>query len=223
MNPKRRRRSYRRNGVLPINWNPVAAGGDIMSRVKQVVDISFWTETGLPVSVGFFGSKIVGGQVYGLVFSSGTTPLASYVPIAAIPFVRAAVNAASGAAMAWAAGKVASKKVADNIWLGTVVGVASDLIRQLLMAYAPSVAASIGLSGLGADLTEAMKANIAKRIQGGVNGLGTYLTRERLQNNLAEYVTDRSLRQNAAYAPGPGGSLRSDLADYDHTNSDTTF
>jgi hypothetical protein len=223
MNPKRRRRSYRRNGVLPISWNPAMAGGDIMSRMKSMIDLDFWTETAAPVSVGFFGSKIIGAQVYGLVFSSGTTPLASYVPLAALPFVKAAVNAVSGAAMAWGAEKFVSKKVGDNVWVGTIVGVASDLIRTLLLAYAPTVAASMGLSGLGADLTEAMKQNIAKRIQGGVAGLGTYLTRERLQNNLAEYVTDRALRNNAAYAPGPGGSLRSDLADYDHTNSETSF
>ncbi len=203
-NPRRRRHSrrYRNNPVLPISWNPGGilskAGpiGDVLGRVKTFVDVSFWTETGLPAASGFFGSKAVGGFIYNYIPNAVLTA----VP-AAQPYIRAGVDALGGAGLAWLVGRFVGKKQGDAVWLGTVVNVAYSVLKNLLGGT--DVARMIGLDGLGDDLADRMKAEIANRVQasingGRLNGLGSYLR----QTNLNEYVTEGALRMQPSYAPG---------------------
>lgn len=194
-----------------------------MARMKSMIDVKFWTETALPVAGGFFGSKLIGSQVYSLVFSSGATPLASYLPLPVIPYVRLAINAVSGAGMAWAAEKFVSKKVGDGIWIGTIVGVASTLLKNLLDAFAPGVSSSLGLSGLAGldgDISSQMKDAVVRRVQ---QNLGVYMTQKSLNRgivrpSLSAYQT-RAALVNATYDPSPRGNM----SDYDVANTDTTL
>jgi len=216
-NPRRRRhgrrRSYRNNPVLPFfAMNPSGAVGDVLGKLKSMVDVSFWTETGIPVAAGFFGSKVLGNQIYNYL----PNVLLSNVPSAAWPFIRATVNTLAGAGLSWGASKVLSKKAADNIWLGTVVGVAADLIKQLLESFAPGVASSLGLSGLGQSVDDRMKDAIAARVRGNLNG---YLTVRNVRENVARpvnglgstYVTTRFGR--GSYDPSPRLAMAGDIAD----------
>jgi hypothetical protein len=219
-----RRHSYRRNPVLPFfAFNPGGGAGSIMNRMSSMMDVRFWTETALPVAGGFFGSKLVGSQLYGLIFSSGSSPLAAMLPLPTIPYVRLALNAVSGAGMAWAAEKFVSKKVADGIWIGTIVGVASSLLKNLLDAFAPGVSSQLGLSGLAGldgDISSQMKDAVVRRVQA---NLGTYMTKNSLNRgivrpSLSAYQT-RAALQSATYDPSPRGMM----SDYDVTNTDTTL
>lgn len=211
-NPRKRRhgrrRGYRRNPVLPFfamnpgGGNPVTA---ILGRVKTMVDVSFWTQTALPVATGFFGSKVVGGFLYNQI----PVAILQNVPSVAFPFLRSAINAVAGAGMSWGAEKVLSKKVADGIWSGTVVGVAADMIKQLLDSFLPGVSAKLGLSGLGSSLDDRMRDAIVDRVRGRLNGMGaTYMTVNAGRNTArpvngmgATYATTRLAR--ATYDPAP--------------------
>jgi hypothetical protein len=208
----RRRRSYRNNPVLPLSWNPAADG--ILGRVKKMVDVQFWTETALPVAVGFFGSKIIGAKVYSFI----PLQVTGYIPSAAVPFVRTAVNALAGGAMAWGAEKLGQKKAADGIWTGTVVGVAADMVKLLLDSFAPGVSASLGLSGMG-SMSDRMKDVITDRVRG---NLGSYLNLKSVNQNTARpingmpglgatYVTTKMGR--ATFDPTPRLSMAGSIAD----------
>ncbi len=210
----RRRRSYRNNPVLPFfAMNPASgAVAGILGRLKTMVDVSFWTETALPVAAGYFGSKVIGNKVYNLI----PVAILQNVPSVAFPFIKSAVNAASGAVMAWGAEKFISKKVADGIWSGTVVGVAADMIKQLLDSFAPGISASLGLSGLGQSVDDRMKDAIAARVR---NNLQGYLTVRNIRENVARpmngvgstYVTTRAGR--STYDPSPRLQMAGDIAD----------
>jgi hypothetical protein len=210
-NPRRRRHSrrYRNNPVLPISWNPVSAAaspiGAVTDRLKSFVDVKFWTETGVPAAVGFFGSKALGAQIYNAIPVNILTAIPGSP--AALNYVRMGVDAVAGALLSWATGKFYDKKAGDAMWLGTIVNVSYSLLQNLLGGTA--IASTIGLSGLGDDLASRMKSEIQKRvaasIQGGrLNGLGSYLrtTNARNLNGVGEFVTERSLRSSAAYSPG---------------------
>lgn len=185
-----------------------------------MIDVRFWTETALPVAGGFFGSKLLGSQIWNNLLPNSVT---SMVPMVAIPYVRLGLNAVSGAGMAWAAEKFVSKKVADGIWIGTIVGVASSLLKNLLDAFAPGVSGSLGLSGLAGldgDISSQMKDAVVRRVQA---NLGTYMTKNSLNRgivrpSLSAYQT-RAALQNATYDPSPRGMM----SDYDVTNTDTTL
>jgi hypothetical protein len=210
--------------VLPFfAFNPGGGAGSIMARMNSMMDVRFWTETALPVAGGFFGSKLAGFQLYSLIFQSGSSPLAAMLPLPTIPYVRLALNAVSGAGMAWAAEKFVSKKVADGIWIGTIVGVASSLLKNLLDAFAPGVSGQLGLSGLAGldgDISSQMKDAVVRRVQA---NLGVYMTQKSLNRgivrpSLSAYQT-RSALVNATYDPSPRGNM----SDYDVTNTDTTL
>jgi hypothetical protein len=177
--------------------------GEVMGRMKSFVDVSFWTETGIPAASGFFGSKAVGGFIYNQL----PVALLQNIPSQAFPFVRMGTDAVGGAALAWLTSRFVGKKQGDAVWLGTVVNVAYSMLRQLLGGT--SIASYIGLSGTSDDLADRMKAEIARRVQasiqgGKLNGLGSYLrtTNMRPGGGVGEYVTESALRANAAYAPG---------------------
>jgi hypothetical protein len=207
----RRRRSYRRNPVLPISWNPVsmASGpiGAVTSRMKDFIDVKFWTETGVPAAAGFFGSKAAGSFVMSFV----PPAVMAQIPAQAQPYAKMAADSVAGALLAWAIGKYYDKKAGDAFWLGTVVNISYSLLKNLLGGTA--FAAQIGLSGLGDDLADRMKSEIARRVQasvnggrlngtgGRLNGMGAYL-RTTNARNLNEYVTESALKSSAAYSPG---------------------
>lgn len=203
-NPRKRRHSrrYRNNPVLPISWNPggilSSSGpvGDVLGRVKTFVDVRFWTETGVPAAVGFFGSKAAGNFIYNNIPNAVLTAAP-----AAQPYIRILSDALGGAGLAWAVGRFVGKKQGDAVWLGTVVNVAYSLLKNLLGGT--GIAATIGLDGLGDDLADRMRGEIARRVQqsisgGRLNGMGSYLR----ETNLNEYVTEGALRRSNAYSPG---------------------
>lgn len=202
-NPRRRRRSYRNNPVLPISWNPggimSSSGplGDVLGRAKAFIDVKFWTETGLPSAVGFFGSKAAGGFIYNQLPNA----LLQNIPSAAFPYVRMATDALGGSLLAYLVSRFIGKKQGDSVFVGTVVNVAYSALKALLGGT--DIARTIGLDGLGDDLADRMKAEIANRVQasingGRLNGMGSYLR----QTNLNEYVTEGAMRLNNAFSPG---------------------
>lgn len=239
-NGRRRRRSYRRNSVLSTSWNPanIAGGlmqapGQILSRLGEFVDIGFWTETGIPVVGGFVLSRTLGAKVYGFISEKIT------LPTAVAPFLRIASDAVSGAALSWAVGRflpIGNKaKIAQGIWLGTVVNVAYSVLKEVLPS---GVKDAIGLSGLGqnSDLSSKMRDAVARRVEAELSGygmsayltqresrldgMGAYLTQRALQDQgVGEFVTDRQLRSQNDYGPTPSGDLR----DYDVARTETTF
>ena len=187
--------------MLPISWNPggILSGGpvgDVLGRVKTFIDVRFWTETGLPAASGFFGSKAAGGFIYNYLPNAMLTAVPQ-----AQPYIRMAADAVGGAGLAWLVGRFVGKKQGDAVWLGTVVNVAYSVLKNLLGGT--SIASAIGLDGLGDDLADRMKGEIARRVQasingGRLNGMGSYLR----TTNLNEYVTEPALRLNPAYSPG---------------------
>jgi len=217
----RRRRHYRRNSpVLPFfAFNPGGGGGNpieaALARVKSLVDVRFWTETGVPAAVGFFGSKALGGLIhqYTLTQFAGIGPTSVYYP-----FTKALADTVAGAALAWGAGRFYNKKAGDAIWLGTVVNVAYSLLKSLFGNT--SIGQMIGLSGLGNDVSDRMKEAVVRRVQA---SLGSYLTTDALRTNMVRgnmgsYLTKRDLAQNT-YDPSPRGNLM----DYDVTSTETAL
>jgi hypothetical protein len=215
-----RRRSYRRNAVLPFfAFNPGGSASivnDVMNRAKSLIDIKFWTETGIPAAGGFFGSKALGGLLhqYTLTQFAGIGPTSAYYP-----YTKAVADTVAGAVMAWATSRFYSKKAGDAIWLGTVVNVAYSLIRQVMNQFAPGLAASIGLSGLGNDLSDRMKDAVTQRVRASLSG---YLTTGELRRNLVRpmgaYATEMNVRRDS-YDPSPRGDLR----DYDVASTETAL
>jgi hypothetical protein len=174
--------------------------GDVLGRVKSFIDIRFWTETGVPAAVGFFGSKAIGRFIYNNIPVQALTA----VP-AAQPYIQMAADALGGAGLAYLAGRFVGKKQGDALWLGTVVNVAYSLLKNLLGDT--SFASTIGLSGLGDDLADRMRSEIARRVQasvsgGRLNGMGSYLRTTNIDGRMGEYVTEGALRGSPSYSPG---------------------
>lgn len=179
---------------MSLRGGPVGA---VMGNLGKFVDVKFWTETGLPAAVGYFGSKAAGGFVMSLIPAT----LTAQIPSVAQPFVKMTIDAVGGSVLAWAVGRFYDKKAGDAVWLGTVVNVAHSLLKQLLGGT--DIARTIGLDGLGDDLADRMRGEIARRVEasingGRLNGVGSYLR----TTNLNEYVTEPALRMRAAYSPG---------------------
>jgi len=208
-NPRRRRssRRYRNNPVLPISWNPggllSASGplGAITGRMKDFIDVKFWTETGLPAAAGFFGSKAAGGAIMSFVPAS----LTSQLPAQAQPYIKMAADGVAGAVLSWAIGRFYDRKAGDSFWLGTVVNIAHAVLKQLLGGT--DIAKTIGLDGLGDDLADRMRSEIARRVEasvngGRLNGMGSYLRTTNVDGRLSEYVTEGALRGRPSYSPG---------------------
>lgn len=174
--------------------------GDVLGRVKTFIDVRFWTETGVPAAVGFFGSKAAGNFIYNNLPNAVLTA----VP-AAQPYIRILSDAIGGAGLAYLTGRFMGKKQGDALWLGTVVNVAYSLLKNLLGGT--GIAATIGLDGLGDDLADRMRGEIARRVQasisgGRLNGMGSYLRTTNVDGRLSEYVTEGALRSSSAYSPG---------------------
>lgn len=181
-----------------------------MARVKSFVDVRFWTETGVPAATGFFTSKVVGGMVIDLVGKAVT------IPSQIKPYAKMAADAIGGAGLAWLVGRFYNKRAGDAVWLGTVVNVAHSLLKNLLGGT--EIAKKIGLDGLGDDLAQRMKEQIAARVDASLRGygggMGAYLTyRDTKLNGLGEYATERAMRLQPAFSATPTANLK----DYDPT------
>lgn len=227
-NPRRRRArlSYRRNGVLPISWNPVAAIGSapaaILGQLKEFINPTFWIETGIPTVAGFGLSKSLGNKLYD--FASGYIP----VPAQVAPYARIASQALAGSALAYGVkrfgGAVTPRaaKIAQGIWLGTVVNVAFSFLQLVLPTQVKDF---VGLSGVGDSLNSRMRDAIRAKVNGNMNGMGrfgTYLKASNMipqRGNVGEYVTENALRAQGGYAPGPTASI----ADLDVGNPGPSF
>ena len=171
--------------------------GDVLNRAKAFIDVKFWTETGLPAAGGFFGSKALGGFIYNQLPNA----LLQNIPSAAFPYVRMGTDVIGGSVLAYLVSRFVGKKQGDSIFIGTVVNVGYSLLKALLGGT--DFAKTIGLDGLGDDLADRMKAEIANRVQasingGRLNGMGSYLR----TTNLNEYVTEGAMRLNNAFSPG---------------------
>lgn len=220
-NGRRHRRRYRRNAVLPLSWNPAGALAGVLgrsgplSRVTGLIDIKFWTETGLPAVGGFLGSKVVGGMVFGLV---GEKLLGVSSTDKSAPFVRAGADALAGGLLSWGVQTfMRNKKMADAIWLGTVISVGHTILKALIGDT--EFGRSIGLAGIGDDVSNALRDRVRQRVERSLSGHGSYLTQEDTQPQLAEFVTEDRMRLNSSYAPSPNGDLR----DYDVTRTETAL
>jgi len=221
-NPRRRR--YRRNSVLPISWNPGAAGGvigGVLGRAQKFVDIGFWTDTALPVAGGFIGAKLAGGFVWGIlgeqVFKVTTADTLGKV-------VRIGSDVLGTSILSWAVGNFIGKAMAEKVFLGGVVSVAHSVLQMLLGGT--DIGRAVGLSGMGNDIADRMRAAVARRVQASLAGhMGTYLNINELQpqgmagGRLGAYVNITDLASQAGYVGSPGADMR----DYDVSRTETSF
>lgn len=230
-NPRRRRRRYRRNSVLPLSWsrNPAGVLGGVLGKAQSFIDISFWTETAIPVAGGFLGTKVVGGMIHGALSKAITLPTG-------IPgtVIRLATDVLAASGLSYLAGRFLGKKYEENVFLGGVVGIAHSVLKQLIGGT--DIGRAIGLDGygmgLGDDLSEKMKQAVAQRVEAELSGMGAFLTQTALQRQgmagpveagvpayMGEFITDTDLRAQPNYAASPGGDLR----DYDPNNDETAI
>jgi hypothetical protein len=216
----RRRRHYRRNSVLPISLNPNGIVGDLMRKVQSLVNVSFWIDTAFPATAGFLGAKVAGGFVQGLVEKTG---LMSKLPAPeyTVPIVRAITTAIGGALVSKGIGMVKGRNAEDKAWLGTIIAVAYDLAKAFLGGT--QIGNAIGLSGMGNSMQDAVAARVRRELamNGAVlSGMGTYLDVTDLQRqSMGEYITDVALRRQNGYSASPSGDLR----DYDVSRTETNF
>lgn len=213
---RRRRRHYRRNSVLPISWNPSGVVSGVVGRVKSFTDVRFWTETALPATAGFIGTKVAGGFIYGFVGEKlmGLTGAEAHAP-----YVKIGSQAIAAAGLSILIGKFVGQKQGQAVFVGGVIAVTHALLKQILGGT--QIASAIGLDGLGDDLSSRMRDAVRRRVEQNLQGYGAYLTLERgtQMNGLDAYVTERELRARQGFAPSPGADLR----DYDVARSDTSF
>lgn len=214
-----RRRRYRRNGVLPIRWNPAgslaAAPREILGKLKTFVDVSFWLNTGVPSVLGFVGSRTLGNRVYEQISSRVN------VPTVIAPVAKIASHAAAGATLAYVAGRflpLASRaKIAQSLWLGTVISVAHSVLLEFLPS---NVKSAIGLSGMGENLSVRMREAVQRRVRNNMHGLNAYMTRREVSGlPVGSFVTEREMRSQSGYSALPTGALN----DYDVANPASAF
>lgn len=213
----RRRRHYRRNGVLPVSWNPAGVLGGVMDRVGKFADLSFWTREALPAAGGFVLSKVAGGIIYDLAEKAG---IANVLGPSAKPYVRIVANGVGGAAASVILGRMIfrSKEIERGLWIGTVVSVAHSILKELLGGT--DIGRTIGLDGLGDDVSDRMREAVARRVAQDLSGFGTYMTRDSLQRQgIGEYANMTALRNQPEFAPTPSADLR----EYEVNSTETRF
>jgi hypothetical protein len=221
-NPGRRRR-YRRNSVLPVSWNPgngLSLGG-VFRRAQSFIDVGFWTDTALPLAGGIVGTKMAGSFLAGFI-EKATATMA--LPDIAKRVIRIAADVLGASMLSMLATNFLGKKRGDAVFMGGVASIAHTVLQQALGGT--DIGKTLGLSGLGNDLTDKMRNAVAQRVEAelsGLNGVGAYLTQNALQqqsmDGVGEFVTDVELRRQNSYGPTPSGSLR----DYDVNNTETTL
>jgi hypothetical protein len=218
----RPRRSYRRNSILPVSWNPggISIGG-VFNRAQSFIDVGFWTDTALPLAGGIVGTKLAGSFVAGLI-DKATATMA--LPDIAKKVIRIAADVLGVSVLSMLATSFLGKKRGDAVFMGGVAAIAHTVLGQVLGGT--DIGRTLGLSGLGNDLTDKMRNAVAQRVEAelsGLNGMGTFVTERMLQtqsmDGVGEFITDAQLRQQNNYAPTPGGDLR----DYDVNSTETNL
>lgn len=219
-NPTRRR--YRRNSILPVSWNPGGLSiGGVFSRAQSFIDVGFWTDTALPLAGGIVGTKLAGSFLTGLI-EKATATMA--LPDIAKKVIRIATDVLGASILSMLATNFLGKKRGDAVFMGGVASIAHTVLQQALGGT--DIGKTLGLSGLGDDLTEKMKNAVAQRVEAelsGLNGMGTFVTqnalRQQSMDGVGEFITDVELRRQNGYAPTPGGDLR----DYDVNSTETNL
>lgn len=196
--------------------NPAGAISGVVSRVKSFTDIRFWTETALPATAGFMGTKVVGGLIYGFVGEKlmGLTGVEAHAP-----YVKIGSQAIAAAGLSLLVSRFVGAKQGQAVFVGGVISVTHALLKQILGGT--QIASAIGLDGLGDDLSSRMREAVSRRVEQNLRGMGTYLTLERgtRMNGMGAYVTERELRARQNFAPAPNADLR----DYDVSRTETAF
>jgi len=220
-NPSRRRR-YRRNSILPVSWNPGGMSiGGVFSRAQSFIDMGFWTDTALPLAGGIVGTKLAGSFISGLIEkATGTMAL----PDIAKKVIRIAADVLGASVLSMLATSFLGKKRGDAVFMGGVASIAHTVLKEALGGT--EIGRTLGLSGLGDDLSDKMKNAVAQRVEAelsGLNGVGAFLTQNQLRDQsmdgVGEFITDVQLRRQNGYAPTPGGDLR----DYEVNNTETNL
>jgi hypothetical protein len=207
-----------------VSWNPAGALslGGVFKRAQSFVDVAFWTDTALPLAGGIIGTKFAGSTIAGLIDkATGTIAL----PDIAKKVIRIAADVLGASVLSMLVTNFLGKKRGEAVFLGGVASIAHTVLQQTLGGT--EIGRTLGLSGLGNDLTDRMKNAVAQRVEAELSGLnggvGAYLNQTALQRQLdggvGEFVSDRELRAQNGYAPTPSGSLR----DYDVNNTETTL
>ncbi len=223
-NPRRRRRrGYRRNAVLPyFAMNPAkalglgGAPGAILGRVQSFLGIGFWTETALPATAGFLGTKVVGKAISTFLGGILKTDEASMAGKA----VKIGSQALAASALSFLVSRFLGQKRGQAVFIGGVVSVAHAVLMEIIPAG--DFRHAIGLDGLGDDLSSRMREAVQRRVEAELSGMGTYMTQPdtmRRLDGMGAYVTDNEVRRQAEYSALPTGDLR----DYDVSRSETTL
>jgi hypothetical protein len=193
----------------------------VLSRAQSFLDPAFWMQTAVPAAGGFIGTKMVGGIIHGVVSKFAGSPMGIAGTVLRLG---SDVLAASG--LSYLAGRFLGRKYGEAIFVGGVVGITHSVLRELLGGTA--IGSAIGLSGLGADVEDRMREQVARRVEAELSGMGAYLTQDALtpqalHGGMGAYLTERDmvpqvpdtlLRSSAAFAPSPSAGV----ADYDPLN-----
>jgi hypothetical protein len=214
-NPRRRsRRSYRRNSVLPVSWNPA---GSMLADipVTKFIDPAFLMNTALPAAGGFIGTRALSGMAY--------NAMLPYLPAMAkegIPgtIVKIANEALVASLLGWGVGKFLSKQAGQYVFLGGVVAVTYTAIQQILPAIGVTIP---GMAGFGEDaLTARMRQAVAAQVQARLSGLGHYQTvtdldpqrMAKVNGGLGAHLTREDMGAQSNYSASPTAPT---IADYD--------
>ena len=202
-------RRYRGGGwrsnspILPYTAysNPVAA---ITGTFKEMMDVSMWTRTILPLTAGFLGTHAVALMGVKMLAPAGT----SFTGI-----VKHGSRAASAALLSAAVGIVTKNSdMAAKVLAGGLVAVLGGVIADLI---GPDFTKATGLgemNDLADDLTEDLKAKIAAGVRKQFansdddGSVAAFVTAEDLSRapRLGDFVTSEALKKATVGTDMPG-------------------
>ncbi len=218
--------------MLPISWKGNPSTSDpiagIIGRVKDFTRVDFWMDVALPATAGFLGTKIAGKFIHTSISKLVTVPGGTLGKV-----VRIGSDVLGASALAWLAGQFVGRKYEDKIFLGGVVAITHTVLKELIGGT--GFGRTIGLDGLGDDLSSQMKDAVAQRLEAelsGVGNTGAFLEERDMipqpaingvgdhgvnGSQIGAFVTETALRMQPGYAP------TSDLRDHDVTNTETAL
>ncbi len=192
-NRKRRKTRARRNPVLPISYNAYASNpAAAMDVAKEVVSLNFWTETVLPLGVGFIGSRVASAQLSGI------------LGVEAKGIAKHAVNIAASAIVGGLGTMLVNKKFGTAALAGGLVNAFYDILSDLIGGT--EIGSAIGLKSGLSDLTENAKNEIAAGIRQSYQGVSDYATAQDIAaaphlRGVADYATAQELAAAPQLAP----------------------
>jgi len=209
---------WKANAILPYAAfnNPVEA---ITGTFERLTEVDLWTETILPITGGFIGSKIVSYQAVKMLAPAGTK-FEGIVKHGAT--LGASILLSAGTGIVSKNPDMAAKVLAGGL-VNFLGGVLDDLLGD---SYKKAVSGMSGMNDLADDLTDDLKRRIAagvrQQIEGGDSGGGVsaFVTQQDLNAapRLGDFVTQQNLQMATAGTGLParagGGPPRAnDLAD----------